>query len=424
MLGAAPLPDPREVDRRIAAASAALAVHPPGTSEHRAVRVELAKWLFARYTAEGADADRVVVAATCRDVLADPDATANERQAVGLIQPVLTMLALFRPGAGPLPGADALAGTMREVAAQADAVPGAAELPPDVRGVMGAVAGFAGLVEDAQQPGWDGRIAPERAARLADLPADLPGRAEITGLLAWLGGPADLAARTGALRSALAGLPADHLLAPVLRLDLTRAVAGDPATATPGALADAVALLEEVRDGVPPDHPLYAEATHVLAGALLTATAHHPTAAAVARVDRVVGELLARPRDAGDAGRGAAALLRAMAGTLRALTHGSPLAGAGNRAADDPARELKAAIALLPADDPLRPVAIGQAAALLSDRFLREGPGADADAAAVIAAELVRAATGADDGSGPFLRCVAALCGVVRAGRFGEVFRP
>ena len=101
MFGAAPLPDPAEVDGRIAAATAALAALPPGTPEHRAARVELATFLFARYTAAGDDADRAAVAATCRDVLADPGATARERQAVGLIQPVLTMLALFRPGAAP-----------------------------------------------------------------------------------------------------------------------------------------------------------------------------------------------------------------------------------------------------------------------------------------------------------------------------------
>ena len=99
-----------EVDRRIAAATAALAARSPGTPEHRAARVELATFLFARYTAAGDEADRAAIAATCRDVLADPGATARERQAVGLIQPVLTMLALFRPGAAPLPGADDLAG--------------------------------------------------------------------------------------------------------------------------------------------------------------------------------------------------------------------------------------------------------------------------------------------------------------------------
>jgi hypothetical protein len=38
VFGAAPLPDPAEVDRRIAAAIAALAARPPGTPEHRAAR--------------------------------------------------------------------------------------------------------------------------------------------------------------------------------------------------------------------------------------------------------------------------------------------------------------------------------------------------------------------------------------------------
>lgn len=83
---------------------------------------------------------------------------------------------------------------------------------------------------------------------------------------------------------------------------------------------------------------------------------------------------------------------------------------------------LTRAIAVLPADHPLRGVAIGQAAALLADRYLLEGRIDDVAAADLIAQELVRAASaGADDGSGPFLRCVAALCRVVRAGRLGDL---
>lgn len=298
VFGAAPLPNPAEIERGIVAATAALAEHPPGTPEHRAARVELAKWLFARYTAAGADPDRAAVTTICRDVLADPAATADERQAVGLIQPVLTMLALFRPGAAPLPPDEQLAGEMREVATQADAVPGAAELPSDIRGVMGAVGGFARVVEDAQRPEWDGRIAPEHVARLSDLPADLPGREAVTALLAWLGGPTDAEERTAELRSALAGLPADHLLAPVLRFDLARAVAGDPATADRDALAEAAALLERARDGLDADDPFHHETVRSLAGVLLATAAHTPSAAAFARVERVVADLL-RQRGAG-----------------------------------------------------------------------------------------------------------------------------
>ena len=413
MFGAAPLPDPVEVDRRIAAATAALAARSPGTPEHRAARVELATFLFARYTAAGDEADRAAIAATCRDVLADPGATARERQAVGLIQPVLTMLALFRPGAAPLPGADDLAGRMREVAAQADAVPGATELPSEVRGVMRAVGGFAGLMEDAQRDDWDGRIAPEDAARFADLPADLPGREAVTGLLAWLGGPADPGNRVGELRSALAGLPDDHLLAPVLRLDLARAVAGDPATAGRDALDEAAALLERARDGLAPGGAFHDETVRSLAGVLLATAAHTPTRAAVERVERAVADVLGRPRDGSPADRGAAALLQALVDQLRAVVD-------GDRTGEAVTRGLTEAIGLLPTDHPLRPVAVGQAAALLADRFLFEGRIANADAALLVADELIRAAATQDDGSAPFLRCVAGLCRVTRAGRVGD----
>ena len=413
MFGAAPLPDPVEVDRRIAAATAALAARSPGTPEHRAARVELATFLFARYTAAGDEADRAAIAATCRDVLADPGATARERQAVGLIQPVLTMLALFRPGAAPLPGADDLAGRMREVAAQADAVPGATELPSEVRGVMRAVGGFAGLMEDAQRDDWDGRIAPEDAARFADLPDDLPGREAVTGLLAWLGGPADPGNRVGELRSALAGLPDDHLLAPVLRLDLARAVAGDPATAGRDALDEAAALLERARDGLEPGGAFHDETVRSLAGVLLATAAHTPTRAAVERVERAVADVLRRPRDGSPADRGAAALLQALVDQLRAVVD-------GDRTGEAVTRGLTEAIGLLPTDHPLRPVAVGQAAALLADRFLIEGRIANADAALLVADELIRAAATQDDGSAPFLRCVAGLCRVTRAGRVGD----
>ena len=413
MFGAAPLPDPAEVDRRVAAATAALAALPPGTPEHRAARVELATYLFARYTAAGDEADRAAIAATCRDVLADPGATARERQAVGLIQPVLTMLALFRPGAAQLPGADDLAGRMREVAAQADAVSGATELPSEVRGVMRAVGGFAGLMEDAQRDDWDGRIAPEDAARFADLPADLPGREAVTGLLAWLGGPADAGERAGELRSALAGLPGDHLLAPVLRLDLARAVAGDPATAGRDALDEAAALLERARDGLEPGGAFHDETVRSLAGVLLATAAHTPTRAAVERVERAVADVLGRPRDGSPADRGAAALLQALVDQLRAVVD-------GDRTAEAVTRGLTEAIGLLPTDHPLRPVAVGQAAALLADRFLLEGRIANADAALLVADELIRAAATQDDGSAPFLRCVAGLCRVTRAGRVGD----
>ena len=144
---------------------------------------------------------------------------------------------------------------------------------------MRAVGGFAGLVEDAQRDDWDGRIAPEHAARLADLPADLPGREAVTGLLAWLAGPAEPGERVGELQSALAGLPDDHLLAPVLRLDLARAVAGDPATAGRDALDEAAVLLERARDGLEPDGEFYAETVRSLAGVLL-ATARDRTVSA------------------------------------------------------------------------------------------------------------------------------------------------
>ena len=123
-----------------------------------------------------------------------------------------------------------------------------------------------------------------------------------------------------------------------------------------------------------------------------------------------MAELLAPPRVGGPADEGAALFLGSLVDLLRATV-------AGDREAAAARRGLTEAIAVLPGDHPLRGVAIGQAAALLADRYLLEGRIDDA-AADVIAKELVRAASvGADDGAGPFLRCVAVPGGAGRAAR-------
>ena len=93
------MPRPEDIERRVAEVTAVLGWLTPGAPSTVPARVELAKPLFARYTAGGAEVDGVTVDRICRRVLADPEATAQERQAVGLIMPVLGMLAVFRPGA-------------------------------------------------------------------------------------------------------------------------------------------------------------------------------------------------------------------------------------------------------------------------------------------------------------------------------------
>ena len=82
-----------EIDRRIAELEAAFADLPAGSPQRRAKAAELAGARAARYVQHGGgDDDRLRAQALADEVLADPAATADERQRMSLLNVTLTML--------------------------------------------------------------------------------------------------------------------------------------------------------------------------------------------------------------------------------------------------------------------------------------------------------------------------------------------
>jgi len=108
----------------------------------------------------------------------------------------------------------------------------------------------------------------------------------------------------------------------------------------------------------------------------------------IARAERlaeeVVGRETARPR-------GADLFLHALAGLLRSRLE-------GDRGAAPARGDLLEAISLLPDDDPLRPVAVGQLGALLADRRLAEGSLAAGGASSMVLDDALRTVPADDEG--------------------------
>jgi hypothetical protein len=418
--------DAAEVERRIAAAEGELVGPATGDAARRAARTALAKLLAMRYVRfDGPDTDRERAEEIIRDVLADPEATPGERQDLALLRSTLTMLAVTpahlmrgsnagsavdpvgasREWQQAVDPAAMLAGFSR-LAEQLAAVPDREALPPQIRSVLDLVGGMTALLQESRNDDWDGTLSPALQDRLgkavADAPADVPGLDLVRGVVTWLSPQAQ--GRVADLEATLAGLSADHLLTPVLRGDLAREFAERAEKDGAEKLPHAVELLEQAVAGMGADHPLRAETVRMLAGAVLAREGLAPSADGAARAtqlaEEVVGSGAARSR-------GADLFLRAMVGVLRSrLT--------GDRGAADARGDLLEAIRLLPSDDPLRPVAIGQLGALLADRRLTEGSLAAGEASSAVLDDALRTVP-ADDEGAAFLACVAAVTRVNRA---------
>ena len=376
---------PDEPDRRTAeleaALDAALEAAPAGPpSAARALRVELAGHRGGRYvTGRGTDDDRRRAEVLADAVLADPDATLDERQRMAVLSAMLTMVS--RTAASALRGhptldaealcrtdqwtaqtdpADRRSGvaTLRE---QLDAIPDIASLPPELQPMLAMLRVIAPLLDPDS-------ASPADLAQVADLAAtapQVPG-AELFKLVALLLDTGTGAPRIAELEAALAGLTGDHLVAPVLRHDLARELIANTGETGLAGLRRATELLEQAANGVAPDHPLHDETRRMLAGALVSVAGTDATAESRARAEQVAAEVLARPGADDPDRRGPDLFLRSLVGLLR---------GVGGSEQDGRAAvgDLVAAIDALPPGHALRPVAVGQLGAVLADRHLTRG---------------------------------------------------
>ncbi len=420
------------LDSRIAALEDVLATGSDVAAE-RSARAELASCLAARYVRfEGADDDRVRAQRLASAVLADEDTTGQQRQVMSILVATLATVAetpaVVLRGHGGTLDLDALERTrswqedtdpetvlagLSGVTEQLGAID-PEELPLEIRWAFDALRAATDLLADVQRPGWDGTVAPAVSAQLrraeAGVPPGAPGLGLIRGLVAWVDPAADPA---GELRDAIASLPGDDLLAPVLRGDLARALLRGSG---PDALREATDLLEQAVAGMAPGHPLREEAEQTLVGALVAVAAGDPTPERLADLERLAADLVARPGVADDpARRGADLFLASLVGLLRSLT-------GEDRDTTTAVRDLVDAIALLPAGHALRPVAVGQLGAVLADRHLVGGLLENADDAVDLIDHAVRAVrTGSGhaeaDADAAFIGCVAAVARVNRAVR-------
>ena len=403
-------------------------------AEQRAARTELAACLATRFMQfGGGDADRVRVEQLAGEVLADGAASAKQRQLMSMLLPTLTMLSVTPAAAlrghdaavnaetlrlteqwQAETGSDAVSAGLDRLAAQLGAVDPAG-LPPEIRWILDSFRAATGLMSDVSQPDWDGTVAPAVTAPLRQAldtaPARAPGTDLLRGLVTWLDPSAD---PVGELEAAIAGLPGDTLLAPLLRRDLAEALVRGPELGHhPDALRRATDLLRHAAADMAPNHPMRDETERMLAGALVAVAATDQDRDQAEAAGRLAADLVARSTDPDDrARRGADLFLTSLVGLLRARTGDDP----------DPTgavRDLVAAVEVLPEGHPLRPVALGQLGAVLADRHLVDGLLADADSAVDLLDHAVRVVgAGPDDG---VIACVAAVVRVTRAMRTGDV---
>lgn len=425
--------DPAEIDRWIDELTPGLRAAPPGTPERRAALLRLTQLHTARYVQHdgpGSDQDRADVFGN--EVLTDPATTPRQRQLVRTLLAVGSLVSLspariFRGHRRPALDEDALrrAGEwMQDVGpaevsrradmmrTQLDAIGDLSDAAPELRAAVEQLTVMVEVFELGTRPNWSGELTPELVAKLRRLtdgaPADLPGRELIGLLIGWIGGDADASGdvRIDRLRSTLDSISPDHLMAPVLGTDLARALVAR--AADQGDLREATELLQRARTGMDPDHVYFGATVQALGGALLVAAGQDPTAERLELAHRAIGEVLGRPRDGGPADRGTDLFLTA---TLDLIGRWK----AGDRAGVTVLDALADAAETLPVDHVLRPIAIGQAASVLADRYLLEGRIADAEEAGRILRRVEAAASATADPTGPFVRAVLALCRVVPA---------
>jgi hypothetical protein len=415
---------PEPLDKRIAELEERVADPAASGAGLRADRIDLATSRCARYIQySGGETDRVRAQELCDVVLADEAATVLERQRASLSVALLTLggETVVNPllGHSPEPDAVMLSRTEEwtcnsdpaEVAAGVEklvenlsniADPGS--LPPNVLGSLNLMRTLAPLLG----PGADSPDAVEILKKAADAaPPDTPGLDLLRVLETWLR-PARTEERVTELEGALAGLSEEHLLTPVLRKDLAQALIGRADRGGPDGLARATALMEQAAAGMAEDHPFYDDTIRVLAGALVATAAAETSEESLARAESVAADVLAQARDGGPATTGSNLFLRSMVGVLRGHSAGGTYPG---QAVED----LVEAIETLPADHGLRPAAIGQLAAILSDRHLREGQLEDAEAARHLLDRTVDAVSGDNVDPAAFLTCLSGVSRINQA---------
>jgi hypothetical protein len=418
--------DPAEVDARIAAAEEATGLLPAGSAEHRAAKVSLATALAARYVQlSGLAGDAERADRLAQQVLADPAVTADQRQSMSMVAMTLTMMrvtpaAALRGGGAGL-DAEALRRTeqwraenegstltdgLAQLTAQIASIEDIESLPPQIQSALKMITAATGLLSDVAQPEWTGTVPPVVTAQLRDAvdsaPEGVPGTDLLRGLVVWVEGfdrADERRSRVSELEATITTLPEDALLTPVLQADLAAAVVRSPDLGGVGAASRVTELLRHAVEGMGPEHPLYAETVRMLAGGLVASAAETGGVGSVEEAERIAGQVLA-----GDAAADVDRAERMFLSALIALLPGS------TRDVGSALSELVTCIELLPSQNPLRAIALGQFGAALADRSLVAGLLEDSTTAASLLDRAI-AAAGPNDDAGSLLACVS---GVVR----------
>lgn len=233
---------------------------------------------------------------------------------------------------------------------------------------------------------------PEALSRLAGVAGTFgPGLGELVDLVKAVGDDAPAGRISLALDAVLRQLPAGHRLRPVILAEAGVLLAQGLPDDLPAALTRLLPALSETIEQLPVSGPLRAETTRKLAGLLVSGAAQTGDRAGIARAVELADDLVAQSGDGRDR------FLRALALVLRGRTVGD-LADLRAATAD-----LTAALAALPADDELRPVAAAMLGVLLNDRYLMQGQRSSADAGDA----LLAAAQAALDPAGEDVKVVA-----------------
>ncbi len=231
-------------------------------------------------------------------------------------------------------------------------------------------------------------------------------------MVTWLDGSPGGAGRAAQLEEALARLPTEHLMAPVLRREQVRALFAEAErSGDAGRLREAAELMDAVRAGMDESHPMFRETALLTGGAFVIVAAADPTGEHFERAARALHD--AAPSRSGDtrADQGSDRYLSALTGLL----HSRRSADRGGRV-EEAVQDLVAAVELLPAGHELRPVVIGHLGAVLVDRYVTDGQLAGADNGTLMLDRAVAAVTD-EDGDGPagIFLCASASARLHRA---------